>query len=146
MSSQGKRGYLPDLYVSLFESRDAFHQACPWCGEPLSDRTGVEKDAGMLFYRVRFTCHACDYWLCTRMENFAVLGPVPRKGEPTPAYLAPADPADPSLSDSESANRLNAGRVLANLAIVYEQEGRQEEAQALLAEAHSWAPELFGSS
>jgi hypothetical protein len=182
----------------------------------------------MLFYRVRFTCHACSYWLCTRLENFAVLGPEPQEGEPTPSYLAPADqrirhdltqmvvrqlmptgvasyeagcvflsdentviklwsnftvgglhlclarlangylqqgdlalgrralelavealrsadPADPSLSDAEPANHLNAGRVLANLAAVYGQEGRQEEAQALLAEAYSWAPELFGS-
>jgi len=218
-----------DVYPNLFESANAFQETCPWCGEPLSDRTAVEKDRGMLFYRVRFKCRACSYWLCTRLESFCVLGPVPQEDEPTPAYLSPADqrirhdltqavvrqlmpagvdsyeagcvflsdeetviklwsnfevgglhlglarlangylrqgdvalarralelaleimrsanPADPTLSDSDPANQLNAGRILANLAIVYEQEGRREEAQALLVEARSRAPKLFESS
>jgi tetratricopeptide (TPR) repeat protein len=210
----------------LFETTDDFQQPCPRCAEPLSDRTAVDQDHGMLFYRVRFTCRACGYWLCTRLENFSLLGPVPREGEPTPAYLSEADqrirhdltqmvvrqlmPAgvesyeagrvwvseektvtktwseftvgglhlclavlargywqqddaalgkralelavealrsadesDPALSDSDPENHRNAARILAWLADVYWEEGRREEAQALLAQARVWAPELF---
>jgi hypothetical protein len=37
----------------------------------------------------------------------------------------------------------NAARILAHLANVYWQEGRQQEAEDLLAEARDWAPVLF---
>jgi tetratricopeptide (TPR) repeat protein len=212
--------------LALLESADDFQQTCPRCSESLSDRTAVEQDQGMLFYRVRFTCRACGYWLCTRLENFCLLGPVPRKAEPTPAYLSQADqrirhdltqmvvrqlmPAgvesyeagrvwlsdeqtvtktgsqfsvgglhlclatlaqgylqggdealgtralelavkalrsadkgDPGLSDSDPENHRKAAHILAYLARVYWEQGRQEEAHALLDEARSWAPELF---
>ena len=211
---------------ALFESADDFKQTCPRCAALLNDRTAVEQDVDMLFYRVRFTCRACGYWLCTRLENFSVLGPVPREGEPAPVYLSPfdqrirhdltqmvvrqlmprgvesyeagrvwvteqktvtktwsefsvgglhlclailaqgylqqgdaalgqralelavdalrsADEADPALSDSDPENHRNAALILAHLAEVYWGQGRQEEAQALLAEARTWAPELF---
>jgi hypothetical protein len=213
---------------ALFESTDDFQQTCPRCAEPLSDRTAVEQDAGMLFYRVRFTCRACGYWLCTRLENFSLLGPVPREGEPTPAYLSQADQrirhdltqmvvrqlmpggvesyeagrvwlsdkktvtkigarfsvgglhlclatlaqgyirqgdeglgtralelaagalrsadkADPSLSDSDPENHRKAALMLAYLARLYWEQGRQEEAHALASEARTWAPEVFES-
>jgi tetratricopeptide (TPR) repeat protein len=180
----------------------------------------------MLFYRVRFTCCACGYWLCTRFEGFCLLGPVPEEGEAAPAYLSEADQrirhdltqmvvrqlmpsgvesyeagrvwvsdektvtktwsefsvgglylclamlaqgyfqqgdavlgrralemavealrsadkADPALSDSDPENHRNAARILVHLAEVYWEQGRQEEAEALLAEAYGWAPELF---
>ena len=210
----------------LFESADDFLQTCPRCSEPLSDRTAVEQDQGMLFFRVRFKCPACGYWLCTRLESFCLLGPVPQEGEPTPVYLSQADQrirhdltqmvvrqlmpggvesyeagrvwmsgeetvtkigsrfsvgglhlclatlaqgylregtsalgeralelavealrsadkADPSLSDSDPANHRNAARILAHLARVYWEQDRQEEAEALLDEAYTWAPGLF---
>jgi tetratricopeptide (TPR) repeat protein len=212
----------------LYQSADQFQQPCPRCGELLSDRTAVEVDQGMLFYRVRFVCRGCGYWLCTRLENFCLLGPVPRKGEPAPAYLSEADqrirhdltqmvvrqlmPAgvesyeagrvwlsgektvtktwsefsvgglhlclanlaqgyfrkgdaalgtramelavealrsadksDPALSDSDPENHRNAARILADLAGIYWEQGRQAEAYTLLAEARGWAPELFES-
>ena len=217
---------MAERHPTLFESADQFQQTCPRCAGPLNDRTAVEQDQGMLFYRVRFTCGACGYWLCTRLENFCLLGPVPREGDPTPVYLSPsdqrirhdltqmvvwqlmpggvesyeagrvwvsdertvtktwsefsvgglhlclamlaqgylqqgdaalgrralelavdalrsADEADPALSDSDPENRSNAARILASLAGVYWEQGRQEDAQALLAEARTWAPELF---
>jgi tetratricopeptide (TPR) repeat protein len=217
---------MAELHPALFESADDFQQTCPRCAEPLSDRTAVDSDKGMLFYRVWFTCRACGYWLCTRLENFCLLGPKPREGEPAPAYLSQADQrirhdltqmvvrqlmpegvesyeagrvwvsdyktvtktwsqfsvgglhlclailaqgymqqgdvalgrhalelavealrsadkADPALSDSDPENHRNAARILAYLADSREQEGRQQEAEALLAEARRWAPELF---
>jgi len=76
---------------TTIESTNDFDQPCPRCGGPLLDRTAVEQDGGMLFYRVRFECPACGYWLCTRLENFNVLGPVPKEGEPTPVYLSEAE-------------------------------------------------------
>ena len=52
---------MAERHPVLFESTDDFQQACPRCAEPLSDRTAVDQDHGMLFYRVRFTCRACGY-------------------------------------------------------------------------------------
>jgi hypothetical protein len=220
---------MAERHPTLFESADQFQQTCPRCAGPLNDRTAVEQDQGMLFYRVRFTCGACGYWLCTRLENFCLLGPVPGEGDPTPVYLSPsdqrirhdlthmvirqlmprgvesyeagrvwvsdkkivtktwsefsvgglhlylamlaqgylqqgdaalgqralelavdalrsADEADPALSDSDPENHRNAARLLARLAHVYWEQGRQKEAQVLLAEGRRWAPELFGSA
>ena len=73
------------------ESANDFGQTCPWCGGALNDRTTVDADRRMLFYRVHFECPACSYFLCTRLENFNVLGPVPQEGEPVPAYLTEAN-------------------------------------------------------
>lgn len=75
----------------FFESSDSFGQSCPRCTGPLRDRTAVESDEGLLFFRVRFKCPSCGYWLCTRCENFSVLGPEPEEGEPAPDYLSAAD-------------------------------------------------------
>ena len=210
----------------LLESTDDFGQACPRCGESLRDRTAVEHDRSMLFYRVRFECPACGYFLCTRLENFNVLGPVPKEEKPVPTYLSEAnqritldltqmivrqfmpggvesyqggrvwtseegtvtktwalfsvggihlclavlaqryleqddlalgtraleeavealrsaDKADPALSDADPENRRNAARILAQLASLYQQTGRQGRAQALFKEAYTWAPEVF---
>jgi hypothetical protein len=211
---------------ALLESADDFGLTCPRCHGSLHDRTVVERNGGIMFYRVRFECSACGYWLCTRLENFNVLGPVPKKGEPTPTYLSQADQRirhdltqmivrelmpsgvesyeagrvwvsnektvtktwsqfsvgglhlclavlaqgysqkgdtalamralelaaealrsadkdDPALSSADPENRRNAARILAHLASLYQQQGRQSEVQALLAEAHAWAPEMF---
>jgi hypothetical protein len=57
--------------------------------------------------------------------------------------LRSADKADPALSDVDPENHRNAARILVHLANLYRQEGRQQEADALLAEARGWAPELF---
>jgi hypothetical protein len=180
----------------------------------------------MLFYRVWFRCPDCGYWLCTRLENFSLLGPVPEEDEPTPTYLSEADQrirhdltqmvvrqlmpsgvesyeagcvslsgegivtktwsqfsvgglhlclailaqgyfeqddtklgihalelavdalraadgADPALSESDPENHRNAARIVAHLADVRWRQGRQQEAETLLAEARGWAPELF---
>lgn len=217
---------MSEIIPALFETTNDFGQFCPRCGGPLEDRTAVDQDHGMLFYRVRFECLACGYWLCTRLENFNVLGPVPEEGEPTPIYLSQADQrirhdltqmivrqfmpgnvesyeagrvwlsgektvtkvwsqfsvgglhlclavlaqgylkdgdtalgmralevavdalhsadkADPALSSTDPENRRNAARILSHLASFYQAQGRQSEAQALLAEARGWAPEMF---
>lgn len=57
--------------------------------------------------------------------------------------LRSADKADPALSEADPENRRNAARILAHLASLYRQQGRQSEAQALLTEARGWAPEMF---
>ena len=57
--------------------------------------------------------------------------------------LHSADQADPALSAADPENRRNAARILAVLAAVYDEQGRQDEAQALVAEARGWAPEII---
>lgn len=57
--------------------------------------------------------------------------------------LHSADKADPALSNDNPENRRNAARMLTHLASLYQGQARQSEAQALLAEAHGWAPEMF---
>ena len=82
---------MQDHFPAMFSSTGDFQEPCPRCAETLADSTAVEQDEGMLFYRVWFKCPACGYWLCTRRETFAVLGPAPRAGDPVPPYLAQAD-------------------------------------------------------
>ena len=60
--------------------------------------------------------------------------------------LRSADQADPALSADDPENRRNAARVLANLALLYQDQGREAESSALLKEAYGWAPELFRPS
>jgi hypothetical protein len=59
------------------ESRNDFHQPCPRCGGTLDDRTHVDwtgiVPGGASFFRIRFTCPQCSYFLCNRFEPFNVL-------------------------------------------------------------------------
>ena len=73
---------------TALERKDSLGQTCPRCGTVLHDRTAVEEDGKMLFYRVRFECPSCSFWLCTRLESFSVLGPVPNEADPLPVYLS----------------------------------------------------------
>src|SRR3990170_2417451 len=57
------------------ESRDDFRKPCPRCGGAMGDHTSIDQDGGECFFRVRFSCPACQYWLCTRRESFNTLGP-----------------------------------------------------------------------
>jgi len=75
----------------MLESSHNFAEPCPRCGQVLDDHTFVDQDGGELFFRLKFTCPACDYWLYTRRENFNVLGPAEEEATGQPALPPEAD-------------------------------------------------------
>jgi len=75
----------------MLESSHNFAEPCPRCGQVLDDHTFVDQDGGELFFRLKFTCPACDYWLYTRRENFNVLGPAGEDTSGQPALPPEAD-------------------------------------------------------
>ncbi|MDH7486338.1 MAG: hypothetical protein QHJ81_08670 [Anaerolineae bacterium] len=51
----------------------------------------MDEDGGEFFFRLKFACPACGYWLYTRRENFNVLGPAREESPGQPALPPEAD-------------------------------------------------------
>lgn len=55
-------------------SLNQFNALCPTCGMPLDDRTYIDIDGGMYFFRTIFECQIDDWALMTRRAEFNLIG------------------------------------------------------------------------
>jgi len=55
-------------------SLNQFNALCPTCGMPLDDRTYIDIDGGMYFFRTIFECQIDNWALMTRQAEFNLIG------------------------------------------------------------------------